>query len=260
MHVVSNQIFAHQKVAAESVLMLAHAAAGVELDEAIQAVIERHLGVDHFSVFGQGRTQMPVVLAAGGRDRDGVSPALARAYATRFCRWDPVASSMQDRPPAGQVVVHNRRAAEVRNPSYRHECYDKPGITERLTIGSGTDDGWRTLHLYRKHRSPAFTDADVRRALRAAACILTALPAPRAAGEANGGKRRLPWFRERLHGLPAQLTGREVEVCARALIGMTVEGTALDLGIAPTSVATYRKRAYQRLNITSQNEMFALLC
>ena len=41
---------------------------------------------------------------------------------------------------------------------------------------------------------------------------------------------------------------------------MTVEGTALDLGIAPTSVATYRKRAYQKLGITSQNEIFALLC
>jgi len=40
---------------------------------------------------------------------------------------------------------------------------------------------------------------------------------------------------------------------------MTVEATALDLGIAKTSVLTYRKRAYQRLQVTSPFELCALV-
>jgi DNA-binding CsgD family transcriptional regulator len=59
--------------------------------------------------------------------------------------------------------------------------------------------------------------------------------------------------------LPNRLAQREVEVCARALIGMSVEATALDLGIRPTSITTYRQRAYQKLGISSQNELFALV-
>ena len=63
----------------------------------------------------------------------------------------------------------------------------------------------------------------------------------------------------RLHHLFPNLTGREREVCARATVGMSVEATALDLGIAKTSVMTYRKRSYQRLGITSVHELCALV-
>ena len=40
---------------------------------------------------------------------------------------------------------------------------------------------------------------------------------------------------------------------------MSVEATALDLGIGKTSVLTYRQRAYQRLKVTSPFELCALV-
>ena len=55
------------------------------------------------------------------------------------------------------------------------------------------------------------------------------------------------------------LTLRERETCARAAVGMTAEGTALDLGIAVSSILTYRKRAYQRLGVTSAYELARLV-
>ena len=63
---------------------------------------------------------------------------------------------------------------------------------------------------------------------------------------------------ERLTRIETNLTQREKEVCARILLGMSSEGIGLDLGIKMQSVLTYRKRAYARLNISSQNELFAL--
>jgi len=54
------------------------------------------------------------------------------------------------------------------------------------------------------------------------------------------------------------LTRRERQVCERIMLGYTTTGIGLDLDIAPTSVATYRKRAYAKLSISSQNELFAL--
>jgi hypothetical protein len=40
---------------------------------------------------------------------------------------------------------------------------------------------------------------------------------------------------------------------------MSVDATAADLGIAKTSVLTYRQRAYQRLQIASPFELCALV-
>ena len=47
------------------------------------------------------------------------------------------------------------------------------------------------------------------------------------------------------------LSPRERQVCARTAVGMTSEATALDLGVGIGSVQTYRKRAFQRLEIST---------
>jgi len=39
--------------------------------------------------------------------------------------------------------------------------------------------------------------------------------------------------------------------------GHSNEAIALDLGISFHSVRTYRRRAYEKLHVTSQNELFA---
>jgi DNA-binding CsgD family transcriptional regulator len=57
----------------------------------------------------------------------------------------------------------------------------------------------------------------------------------------------------------AELTPRERQVCARAARGMSVDETARDLGIARTSVLTYRQRAYQRLEVASSLELCSLV-
>ena len=62
----------------------------------------------------------------------------------------------------------------------------------------------------------------------------------------------------RLHALDGRLTRRETDVLSRVLLGVTSEGIALDLGIGINTVLTYRKRAYARLGVTSQAELFSL--
>jgi DNA-binding CsgD family transcriptional regulator len=62
---------------------------------------------------------------------------------------------------------------------------------------------------------------------------------------------------ERLLGhVFADLTERERSVCARTMIGMTAEAIAIDLHIAPSTVLTYRRRAYERYRITNSNQFF----
>jgi DNA-binding CsgD family transcriptional regulator len=56
-----------------------------------------------------------------------------------------------------------------------------------------------------------------------------------------------------------RLSNRETAVCAHIIAGHSTESIALNLGVSPHSIATYRQRAYAKLNISSQNELFLQL-
>ncbi|MFM0347822.1 helix-turn-helix transcriptional regulator [Paraburkholderia sp. RL17-347-BIC-D] len=53
----------------------------------------------------------------------------------------------------------------------------------------------------------------------------------------------------------SDLRRREVEVCARIIVGLSAAGISLDLGVGEETVKTYRKRAYSRLNIGCEREL-----
>jgi DNA-binding CsgD family transcriptional regulator len=62
-------------------------------------------------------------------------------------------------------------------------------------------------------------------------------------------------LRRRLAQRAPCLTARELDVCALIVAGLSSEGIALELGVSQNTVLTYRKRAYARLGISSQNEL-----
>ena len=91
-----------------------------------------------------------------------------------------------------------------------------------------------------------------RLAMQIATAAVTNGVAPlEARGAAMAPDMAMDMFRRRLDALGRGLTARELDVCARTLVGLTAEGIALDLDIQKSSVLTYRKRAYARLGISS---------
>jgi DNA-binding CsgD family transcriptional regulator len=57
----------------------------------------------------------------------------------------------------------------------------------------------------------------------------------------------------------SRLTDREKQVGLRILSGFSSEAISMDLGISLQSTFTYRKRACEKLGISSQNELFAIV-
>lgn len=119
-------------------------------------------------------------------------------------------------------------------------------------------DAWRVMNVARHASDGKFSDEEMDSLISLACLVLPMLPLNR--------QRRLapvqPSVAEMEERFAKQydcLTARERQVCARAAIGMSVEATALDLGIAKTSVLTYRQRAYQRLGVTSPLELCKLV-
>ena len=62
----------------------------------------------------------------------------------------------------------------------------------------------------------------------------------------------------RLRGANLGLTERELQVIARILFGISALGIATEFTLAEETIATYRKRAYERLHVGSRYELIQL--
>ena len=180
------------------------------------------------------------------------------AYRKWYLPLDPVCDAYRAAPACTDVAMLRIRPCDIDSPSFRRRIFDTPGIIERVSVIQRGADSWRVMNVARHASDGKFSDDEMGSLISLACLVLPMLPLNR--------ERRLapmplsvPQIEERFSKQYDCLTVRERQVCARAAIGMTVEATAADLGIAKTSVLTYRQRAYQRLGVTSPIELCALV-
>lgn len=150
------------------------------------------------------------------------------------------------------------RAALGNELGYR--LYGSAGVTDRLVLVGQVFDTKILIALTKISRFGMFNDGEVA-ALQDISPNILAAAAKHSSLLASKDN-----FLEALTSLnqieliigsaEGGLTCREKEVCARILYGISTAGIALDLKISEETVATYRNRAYQRLGIGSQRELF----
>jgi DNA-binding CsgD family transcriptional regulator len=179
-------------------------------------------------------------------------------YTRWYLRRDPMGDAFAAAPRYSDVALQRVCPADIATPSFRRVFFDDAGIVERISVIQRGHDAWRGINVARHTSDGRCSDEELGSLIGLACLVLPMLPLNR---------RREPAARpltvvdlERRFGERcARLTGREREVCARAASGMSVEATARDLGIAKTSVLTYRQRAYQRLGVASSCALRALV-
>ncbi|MBS3995746.1 MAG: LuxR family transcriptional regulator [Hydrogenophaga sp.] len=141
------------------------------------------------------------------------------------------------------------RADELPVPGWRHEIYEREKLTERLSLlhapAAGSVYG---LHLYRDQRQGLFRPAEVEQLLGVAPLLRQAHQAAlRIAFPGSDRTAQIERARQALARRVPRLSAREREVCARIACGLSADGIAADLDIAPSTVLTLRKRAYLKL-------------
>jgi DNA-binding CsgD family transcriptional regulator len=243
---------------------------------AIGAAYERLLATVGTAEFGVTVRDAVLALTAGARriylfeatSRDSSTlqysfcePAVADRFAT-YTRWylrrDPVGDAFDAAPRYSDVALQRVHPSDIAPPSFRRVFFDDAGIVERISVVQRGHEAWRGINVAR-HVSDGRCSDDELGALTGLAClVLPMLPLNRR-GAAAARPLTVAELEERFAARRAGLTARERHVCARAAIGMSVEATALDLGIAKTSVLTYRQRAYQRLGVASPFALRALV-
>ncbi len=234
-----------------------------EFPRRLLAALNAVAGVSHIAIIAFDNQLAGHVVAAESLGRRQIAKAAGRIYESSLLyRHDPnvdIITSQAKRPH--QPLLCRLRVQDIRNASYRSQLYERFDLIERLSITEYFAGQWNTLNVYRNSAAGPFGKDDFVR-MEAVAELVIAFIAK------HFGLMSPPWRPDKrrpveqlekiVRGLDPALTARQVQVCARALDGMTNGAIALDLGIQTPTVATLRKRAYAVLNISSLNELFAL--
>jgi DNA-binding CsgD family transcriptional regulator len=203
---------------------------------------------------------------ATARDEDALryyhcEPRIAEqlpAYALRYKRLDPIGDLYAAAPRVGDLAVQRVRPSDIASAGFRRRFFDAPGIVERVSIIQRGKAGWCGMNVSRHASEGYFSDCELEAIAGLARLALPMLPFARARVAAANALTPLH-LEDRFALRHPLLTQRERQVCARAAFGMSVEATALDLGIGKTSVLTLRQRAYRRLGAASSRELLWLV-
>ena len=182
-------------------------------------------------------------------------------YLERYFLRDPIARAIQEAREDGTTVMLRVCPEDIVETEYRQSFYDEAEVVERLSFVQRLSDRWLVLNIARRAPSRLFNDEEL-----GGFANLSQLLLPVVARQAEMGPTAprphilgVEEIEQRFAEQFPELSRRERQVCARTVVGMTSEASALCLGIGIGSVHTYRKRAFQRLEICSAFQLAHLV-
>ena len=193
----------------------------------------------------------------GGRFLHDVADRYARLFYTLDGN-QKIVSATTAGVPGATLVLHRQTSEDILHEGYRLACYSQPNVSDRLALLVQPASGiWLSINLYRDRSAGNFQPGEIERIEALAPLIGHAARHHYAlSGETHASipQKMLATLRS----LCPSLSKRELDVLRGVLAGCTAAEIADAMGIKPSSVVTYQKRAFQRLGISSQRQLFAL--
>jgi DNA-binding CsgD family transcriptional regulator len=235
-----------------------------EFPRILVSFLRRLANVDHLSIFIFDHQLIPRLVVAESAGPDNLAKKAGKAYENAYLyRHDPNTTQVKvgQGSSSGPLLVR-LRADQICDPEYRDNIYRRFKLLDRLSLIDHLNGRWIVTNFYRDIESGEFSGEDISVVQQLASLVSAILEKnfallPSAVWQATTRPSE-EMLENILVSLNASLSQREIEVCARALLGMTSNGIGLELGIQTSTVATLRKRAYTKLNISGLSELFSL--
>lgn len=221
-------------------------------------LLAEQFDIDHWALFCFSRNDVHCV-ASASRIHAATAQANVQQFIERSHRVDPMLIALRQRQPEPACIAE-MQAADIVDRQYRH-CYEIARVRERISyLVRGAGELYQ-MSIYRGAHNARLSAAAVDSFAPIASVIVTSA----------AKHEKLTWVDSRTGSLevdslvrmlqrpPLKLSRRESEVCVRAAAGRTILDTAAELNIKSTSVITYRQRAYEKLKISRQGELVALI-
>lgn len=253
---------------------------------AVLDLFDPELEITHCAAYERATAgQAPRVVVACGPDAqaDSVCGELARQWMEQDHCIDPILVDIEHRareqPDVHYVDVPAAPGCVGVRARMVEQYYDRLGLGQEATYAVREGSRVLSVSLYKRRGSVPFTPAQRDSLGRLSRLMLKSTERhaqllPRAAARpldaADAGATVSPqgpdWAQTRADKFAhlrsallmdaSHLTLREAEICAYIVMGYTVLAISLMLGISANTVATHRKRAYSKLGLSSQTELF----
>lgn len=155
--------------------------------------------------------------------------------------------------PRGLPQLRRQCRSEIEHGGYRR-FYERGAMVDRVSVLVRAGRDCLALNFYRDDRQGRYRADELRRFGQIAPVLASAAERH----YALTGTQEGDWA-SRLLRIAPELTPRELSVVCGLLDGATLKTVARGLGIQPSTAATYRDRAYQRLSVRSLRDLPARL-
>lgn len=254
-----------------------------QFGKALLGLFDPDLEITHCAAYERSDGHRPprVIVAAGlSADADTMSGQLARQWMDSDYTIDPLLADIEERarevPDVHYLDVRSAPGCVGVRARIIEQYYDRLGIGEEATYSVREGAKVISVSLFKRKGSAPFSAGAKASLGRLSSLMLKSaerhaqlLPVPKPAAPAEGiapAGQEPEWAQTRADKFAklrsallmdaSHLTMREAEVCAYIVMGYTVFAISLLLGISPNTVATHRKRAYSKLGLSSQTELF----
>lgn len=211
----------------------------------------------------------PLVAESDSPGRRRQAWHLACDYANGAFKHDPIIRANLRRTSNGRPIAFTLRADQVADVGYRRHFYDEPALQQKVGVLGHVDGTVYYANFYRGAARSAGNGNSELRLMREMGALAVnmlrrhhvAIGVPEVmtnevAWSADWHRSALSHLQSILGNRSYGLSSREAEVCAHIVLGYSTLAIGLNLGVSVNTVATHRKRAYVKLGICSQNELF----
>jgi len=187
----------------------------------------------------------------------GIGADLGEAYSHHFYSSDPNRDTILRHQSEPSPIMLPPFARRMYGDSYRKIFFDDSDINDKYATAIWFENICFYVNFYKVGAGAKFSREQIER--------MRLIASPISAAIARHYEPIVPRERETLREIFETnkvfecLTGRERDVCASILSGYSSDAISLNLDISIHSTLTYRRRAYEKLGISSQNELFAIV-
>jgi len=231
-----------------------------EFETDVAEIAKGALGCDFVTGFAFSNDAPPDVVCTSSIHQDNRAKSVSKPYASTYWRTDPTNLFRYPEFRTDKTYIVLMSEDQVPDESYRNDCYTYTGVKNRLSMLKQHGESILKVSFHWRQKPSDFDNAYLDGFLPQAN-ILFALIAkhkalvPSSRHDSNAAQK----FRGDVGRYCPSLTAREREVCSLIAIGMSSVAIGLTLDVSVNTVLTFRRRAYAKLQISSQNELLRLL-
>jgi LuxR family transcriptional regulator, activator of tox operons len=227
-----------------------------EFEPALHAAVNHIAETQHMTVMTYPDRGAPSALLVSSPRSKALIEALTNDYVRRYYRDDPHRAAILCLRPTAETTVLRRRSCDF-DEQYRRHFFSSSEVADKISIAWRSEDSWHAINLYASFDHGCYSETELNIVARLAPVLAGAVSRH---AEFGTGERpdTLALARRIAAARNVRLSARELEVAAGILEGKHAGAIAQELGIAPSSVHTFRKLLYRKLTIGSQGELFSI--